>query len=164
MGPWRGPACRLAGIGAFFVSMSARKGEIKEVRRQGYDAVLADVVRLVEAGRSAAARSVNAVMTATYWGIGRSIVEEELRGAARAGYGEELVVNLSRDLQARFGRGFGRANLFQMKAFFLAYRDTVQTVSRLLPATGRAKIVQTSSGQSGASTEIAAVAARFKLP
>lgn len=44
-------------------------------------------------------------MTATYWAIGRSIVEEELRGAARAGYGEQLVVKLSRDLQARFRRG-----------------------------------------------------------
>jgi hypothetical protein len=63
--------------------------------------------------------------------IHRNIVEEEQRGATRAGYGEELVINLSRDLQARFGRGFGRANLFQMKAFFLAYRDTVQTVVSL---------------------------------
>ena len=63
------------------------------------------------------------------WAIGRSIVEQEQKGATRAGYGEELVVQLSRDLQARFGRGFGRANLFQMKAFFLAYRDIVQAVS-----------------------------------
>jgi len=44
------------------------------------------------------------------------------------------VINLSRDLQAWFGRGFGRANLFQMKAFFLAYPDTVQTVSGLSDA------------------------------
>ncbi len=102
------PACRLAGAGALFVSMAARKGNIREARRQGYDAVLADVVRWIEAGRSAAARSVNAVMTATYW-VGRSIVDEELRGW-RVGYGEELVVNLPRDLQARFGRGFGRAS------------------------------------------------------
>ena len=63
-------------------------------RGGGYEAVLADVVRLVEVARGAAARSVNAVMTATYWAIGRRIVEEEQRGAARAGYGEQLVVNL----------------------------------------------------------------------
>jgi hypothetical protein len=107
---------------------------------------------------------VNAAMTATYWAIGRNIVEEEQRGATRAGYGEELVVSLSRDLQARFGRGFGRANLFQMKAFFLAYRDTVQTVSGLSEGEGLAKIVQTPSGQSDPATGLVAVAGRFKLP
>jgi len=103
-------------------------------------------------------------MTATYWAIGRNIVEEEQRGAARAGYGDQLVINLSRDLQARFGRGFGRANLFQMKAFFLAYRDTVQTVSGLSDGDAPMPIVQTVSGQSDATVGLEAVAARFKLP
>ncbi len=130
----------------------------------GYNAVLADVVSLIEAARSASARSVNAVMTATYWSIGRSIVEEEQRGAARAGYGEQLVVNLSHDLRARFGRGFGRANLFQMKAFFLAYRETVQTASGLFGLDTPAVIVQTASGLSGTTNGLAAIAARFKLP
>jgi hypothetical protein len=34
------------------------------------------------------------------------------RASAQPGFGEQLVFNLSRDLQARLGRGFGRANLF----------------------------------------------------
>jgi hypothetical protein len=49
--------------------------------------VLADVVDLVDAARRGADRSVNAIMTATYWAIGRRIVEQEQRGAAKAGYG-----------------------------------------------------------------------------
>jgi phage replication-related protein YjqB (UPF0714/DUF867 family) len=40
-------------------------------------AVLADVVGVIEQGRSVAARTVNAVMTAAYWLIGRRIVETE---------------------------------------------------------------------------------------
>ena len=104
---------------------------------------------------------MNAVMTATYWAIGGNIVKEEQRGAAREGYGEQLVIKLSRNLQARFGRGFGRANLFQMKAFFLAYREMVQTVSGLSEGDGPAKIVQIASGKSGAAAGLAAVAARF---
>ena len=40
-------------------------------------------------------------------------------------------MRLSADLQSRFGRGFGRANLFQMRSFHLAYLDTLQTVSGL---------------------------------
>jgi hypothetical protein len=46
----------------------------------------------------AAARSVNAAMTATYWEIGRRVVEYEQGGKARAGYGEALVERLARDL------------------------------------------------------------------
>jgi predicted nuclease of restriction endonuclease-like (RecB) superfamily len=51
-----------------------------------------------------------------------------------------------------------------MKAFFLAYRDMVQTESGLSDGDGPAKIVQTLSGQSGAGPGLATVAARFKLP
>jgi len=61
-----------------------------ERRAGGYDAVLAEVVRLVQEARSLAARSVNQVMTAAYWEIGRRIVEHEQGGAERAQYGEAL--------------------------------------------------------------------------
>jgi DUF1016 N-terminal domain len=72
---------------------------------------------------------MNAFITATYWAVGRRIVEEEQHGEARAGYGEELIERLSRDLTARVGRGFGRRNLSQMRAFYLAYREIPQTAS-----------------------------------
>ena len=65
----------------------------------GYDAVLADVVALIDAGRQAVVRTSNAIMTATYWGVGRRIVEEEQHGATRAEYGEALISRLSQDLQ-----------------------------------------------------------------
>ncbi len=110
--------------------------------------MLADVVRLVDAARSGAVRSVNAIMTATYWAIGRRIVEQEQHGAERAGYGEELIVRLSADLQARFGRGFGRANLSQMRGFYMAYRSILQISSGKLPPSARSQKVQTPSGQS----------------
>src|SRR5262245_34258498 len=95
----------------------------------GYDVLLDDVVHALEEARRAAARSVNAVMTATYWLIGRRIVEEEQAGDLRAGYGEVLIQRLSSDLASRFGKGFGRSNLFQIRAFYFAYRNIVQTAS-----------------------------------
>lgn len=49
-----------------------------------YETIRAGIVDLLNAARAASARSVNAVMTATYWEIGRRIVEEEQGGAARA--------------------------------------------------------------------------------
>ncbi len=116
----------------------------------GYEAVLADVVGLVEAARHASARTVNALITATYWTIGRRIVEQEQHGQARADYGAALIERLATDLTARFGRGFGRRNLFQMRAFYLAYRQIPQTVSAQSPGLPAAAIVQTASALSSA--------------
>ena len=75
--------------------------------------------------------ALNAVMTATYWEIGRRIVESEMRGENRAEYGEKLVEQLAKDLTRRFGRGFGRANLWQMRGFYRTWpeRNIVQTPS-----------------------------------
>jgi hypothetical protein len=102
----------------------------KAVKRTGmYDVVLDDIVDLIEIARRRAARMVNATMTAVYWSIGRRIVVEEQRGARRAEYGEELIKQLALRLTARFGRGFGPVNLSQMRAFYLTYREILQTAS-----------------------------------
>jgi hypothetical protein len=41
----------------------------------GYNELLVDMADLLESARRASARSVNAIMTATYWEIGRRIVD-----------------------------------------------------------------------------------------
>lgn len=100
-----------------------------------YGAVHGDIIALLETARRTAARSVNALMTATYWKIGRRIVESEQGGAGRASYGQALLKRLSADLSAQFGRGFGTDNLEQMRLFYLAYPpDQIsETLSRKLP-------------------------------
>src|SRR5258708_26499481 len=63
-------------------------------------------------------------MTATYWEIGRRIVNSELRGGARAEYyGEQLVEQLATDLAKQFGRGFGKINLWRMRAFYRVWSE-----------------------------------------
>jgi hypothetical protein len=76
-----------------------------------YHNIRAEIVELLKAARSTAARNVNSIMTATYWEIGRRIVEQELKGEARANYGEQLLELLAKDLTKQFGRGFGDINL-----------------------------------------------------
>lgn len=68
--------------------------------------MLGDLVALIDSARRAAARSVHAVMTATYFLVGRTIVEHEQRGARRAAYGDQLLERLGADLSSRSGRGF----------------------------------------------------------
>ena len=134
----------------------------KRVSLPDYEGLLADVVHVIDKARRAAARTVNAAMTTTYWLIGRRVVEEEQRGSARADYGERLVKRLAHDLSRRFGRGFSTRNLWQMRAFYLAWplQGKVSTKSPSLPAAG---IVQTVSAQLlGALAK--ECAARFPLP
>lgn len=80
-----------------------------------YLSVLGDVIELLEAGRQAAARSVNSIMTVSYWKIGRCIIESEQQGEGRAIYGESLIKRLSADLKQKVGRGFSERNLEQMR-------------------------------------------------
>ncbi len=93
------------------------------VEDDGYQAVLIDVANLLESGRREAARSVNTVMTVTYWKVGRRIVENEQSGKRRADYGARLIERLSIDLTKRFGRGYSAVNLKQMRRFYLEWGD-----------------------------------------
>lgn len=88
-----------------------------------------DIAEVIAIGRRQAAWSLNAVMSAVYWDMGRQIVEFEQKGSAKAQYAERVIDLLSLDLTARFGRGFRRSNLFQIRRFYLAYQNIVQTLS-----------------------------------
>ena len=121
-----------------------------------YQTILGDIANVIDAARRSAARSVNCIMTAAYWLIGRRIVEFEQKGQLRAEYGEELIGRLAADLAARYGRGFSVRNVWQMKAFYLAW-PIPQTSSA--ESEGR-EIMQTVSAESSLSS----VAALFTLP
>jgi hypothetical protein len=69
-----------------------------------YSQPLAGIVALLEEGRRVAVRYVNAVLTTTYWLVGRGLVEHEQAGKSRADYGSQLLKRLSRDLQSHYVR------------------------------------------------------------
>lgn len=135
---------------------SVAKKQVETIR--GYATLFADVVGVIEDARRASARSVNALMTATYWLVGRRIVELDQGGRSRAGYGEALLARLSADLTAHFGRGFSADNLEAMRTFYLAYRPEriSATASR---KSSRRKKSETPSRES----EFRALALRFRL-
>ncbi|MCP4624320.1 MAG: DUF1016 domain-containing protein [bacterium] len=97
-----------------------------------YSPLLEDISRLLDEARQQTARTVNAFLTATYWEIGRRIVEYEQKGKKRAEYGSALLQRLSKDLTLRFGRGFGVDNLQRMRSFYQAYEPEIiyATLSR----------------------------------
>ncbi len=96
-----------------------------------YQQIHDGIIRLVDTARTETVRSINAIMTATYWEIGRRIVEFEQGGEARAAYGTQLIERLSVDLSQRYKRGFSTRNLWQIRTFYLCFQhiEIPQTLS-----------------------------------
>ncbi|WP_194208037.1 YhcG family protein [Superficieibacter sp. 1612_C1] len=96
-----------------------------------YQQIHDGIIRLVDTAHTETVRSINAIMTATYWEIGRRIIEFEQGGEVRAAYGTQLIERLSVDLSQRYKRGFSTRNLWQIRTFYLCFHDIeiMQTVS-----------------------------------
>jgi predicted nuclease of restriction endonuclease-like (RecB) superfamily len=90
----------------------------------------------LEHARRTAARAVNGILTATYWEVGRRVVEFEQGGQARAEYGAALLKRLAHDLTARGGRGFSERNLESMRRFYLGWQ-----ISQTAPAKWEARVI-----------------------
>jgi predicted nuclease of restriction endonuclease-like (RecB) superfamily len=76
---------------------------------------------IIETARNRVKTVIDTEMVRAYWEIGREIVVDEQKGEKRAGYGEYVLRNLSRDLTASHGKGFDYSNLKNMRQFYLAY-------------------------------------------
>ena len=142
---------------------------IKSEDEKEYAGFLTGVNELLEQARHAAARTVNAILTATYWEIGRRIVEFEQKGVEKPGYGEEIIDRLAFDLTHRFGRGFSRRNLFLIRRFYIVYRERMQTPSAFsyIPSKKEKGIVQTVFALSSPMTTLEilqTLSGKFPLP
>ena len=90
--------------------------------------VVHEIGDLLASARSNVARQVNNELLSTYWNIGRIIAEYEQTVPERADYGKQTLKELSKVLTAEFGKGFSRANLYNMRQFYLSY-EKVQSVT-----------------------------------
>jgi predicted nuclease of restriction endonuclease-like (RecB) superfamily len=97
------------------------------------EALLSDLRALIHESREVVAQAVNSALVLLYWQVGHRI-HDDILGQERAAYGEEIVSTLSRQLQAEFGNGFSRPNLFRMVRFAETFPDPqiVSTLSRQL--------------------------------
>lgn len=128
-----------------------------------YAVFLSGLSGLLDLARRTSARAVNGILTATYWETGRRIVEFEQGGEARAAYGEGLLPRLAQDLTARYGRGFSRQNLQQMRSFYLGWpiRQTPSGKFEAEAATGESTC---SDPVLPVQLDVLALAAAFPLP
>jgi len=98
-----------------------------------YPELLLSVAQRVSTGRQRAIAAANQELLATYWGIGRDILDRQ----NEQGWGAKVIDRLSADLRERFpdARGFSPRNLKYMRAFAAAWPDheIVQRSVALLP-------------------------------
>jgi len=90
--------------------------------------LLSDIRLLITEAKQSAAIAVNATMSLLYWRIGKRLNDQVLQGK-RAGYGEELVIGISKELTAEYGAGFSEKNLRRMRQFAEVYPDEEIVVS-----------------------------------
>lgn len=95
--------------------------------------LIRDIRVLISEARTGLATTVNSALTMLYWRIGRRIHIEVLQGG-RAGYGEQIVASLARQLEFDHGRGFSTKNLRHMLRFGEVFNDEtiVYALSRQL--------------------------------
>ena len=90
--------------------------------------IVAEIKTVLDSARRNVARQVNSELLNAYWNIGRIISEYEQTEPERADYGKQTLKELAKVLTAEFGKGFSRANLQNMHAFYLTY-EKCQTLS-----------------------------------
>jgi predicted nuclease of restriction endonuclease-like (RecB) superfamily len=84
--------------------------------------LLSDLRGLIVAAREQVARAVDSGLVTLYWQVGQRIRQDILK-EQRAEYGAKIVHALSAQLEAEFGRGFSRRNLFNMIRFAEVFPD-----------------------------------------
>ncbi len=88
-----------------------------EEERQFYK----DVRDILENARSNAYMVANDIMTYAYWNVGKRIVEQELRGSAKAKYGSYIVKRLAQELSDQYGTGFSIANIKNCRQLYVTF-------------------------------------------
>jgi predicted nuclease of restriction endonuclease-like (RecB) superfamily len=74
--------------------------------------------------------SVNHNTVLANWLIGREIVLELQKGEDRAGYGTQLLDNLSKELNEAYGSGYSVTNLKYFRIFYQAFSDRITESNR----------------------------------
>ena len=88
--------------------------------------ILSDSKAIIDSSQRVARKAVNVSLVLRNWFLGKRIVEEELCGHTRSElYGREVIDNLSRELNAEYGKGFGRTSLYQFARFYRLFPEIV---------------------------------------
>jgi len=89
------------------------------------------IEKVIEENKNKIIYQINNTLVNTYFMIGKIIVESEQNGNIRAEYGKEVLLKLSKRLTSKYGTGYSRSNLQNMRNFYLKYEICQPVASKL---------------------------------
>lgn len=104
------------------MTLSRKSRNMTELQKNiDYQQLIEKIGNKYETAKSNVVKAVNTEMLYAYWEIGKYIIEFEQNGKLKADYGSHLLENLSKDLSARYGKGFSRSNINYMRLLYNKY-------------------------------------------
>ena len=91
--------------------------------------VFEDACNIIETAQKVAYSAVDLTFVHRNWLLGKRIADEELNGESRAEYGAEVIKKLSKDLNAQYGRGYTKTNLYNFDSFYKMYPEIFHSES-----------------------------------
>ena len=76
---------------------------------------------LIEEARRRVLTTANIAEVYTKYNVGRYIVEDEQEGGYKAGYGKQVLKQVSKKLESRFGEGWSVDTLERCRKFYILY-------------------------------------------
>lgn len=132
--------------------MPGKKDIVKNGQEQvsvNTDALFNKVSAIIEEGRKYVSTAVNLAEVYSKYKIGEYIVEDEQAGNKRAGYGKQVLLNLSERLTEKYGDGWSVEQLTLIRKFYTVYSNSVnadyeiQNADLEITESAPAKIVNT---------------------
>ena len=96
------------------------KNEVVDIEKNNF---LSEIEKLITTARDTANSTVSSIIVATYWNIGKRIVEQEQNGKERADYGEQIIELLAEKLARKYGASYNKRNLQYYRKFYLFFKD-----------------------------------------
>ena len=91
--------------------------------------VFEDACNIIETAQKVAYSAVDLTLVHRNWLLGKRIADEELNGESRAEYGAEVIKKLSKDLNAQYGKGYTKTNLYNFYSFYKMYPEIFHSKS-----------------------------------
>jgi predicted nuclease of restriction endonuclease-like (RecB) superfamily len=95
---------------------------MSEIAPNNYQLFFKEIKERILSAQYEALRAVNKELIVLYWDLGKMIVERQ----EEEGWGKSVVERLAKDLQKEFPgiKGFSERNLWNMRIFYLTYKDS----------------------------------------
>ena len=102
--------------------------KMKNITPIDKSSLLNDTSDIIEQAQQAVYHTVNVTLIMRNWLLGMRIHKEVLK-EKRAEYGEQVLIELAKQLTQKYGRGFNKSNLYLFVTFYLNYPNIFQSLT-----------------------------------